>query len=117
MSKRSTIGDNPLDAVIPVVGRTTRPEPSPTATARPARQPVRSSRKVRATFHIPEDLLEEARDAAVALSGPPHRLTLATLAENALRNEIERLRTQFNGDQPFPTREEGSLRGGRPIGS
>lgn len=112
MSKRSTIGDNPLDAVIPVVGTAARPEPPA-----PTRRAVRASRKVRATFHIPEDLLEDARDAAVALSGPPYRLTLATLAETALRNEIERLRSQCHDGRPFPTREEGSLRGGRPIGS
>lgn len=111
MPKRSTIGDNPLDAVIPAASNGTRKpvqhhEPPPTP----------HGRKVRATFHIPEALLEEARDAAVALSGPPHRLTLATLAETALRNEIERLRDEYHEGQPFPRREPGMLRGGRPIG-
>lgn len=113
MAKRSTIGDNPLDAVIPVSGNGA----SKPARREAAPQPPRPSRKVRATFHIPEDLLEEARDAAVALSGPPHRLTLATLAETALRNELDRLKREHNGGSAFPEREEGSLRGGRPIGS
>jgi len=115
MPKRSTIGENPLDLVVPVGGNVGRPADRPAAKAKAA-QPT-PSRKVRATFHIPEDLLEEARNAAVALSGPPHRLTLATLAEVALRNEIERLRKEHNDGQAFPEREEGSLRGGRPIGS
>ena len=76
------------------------------------------SPKIRATFHIPEDLLNEARNAVVALSGPPHRMTLAKLAENALRNELDRLREERRGSQrgsEFPQREH-DLRGGRPIG-
>jgi len=111
MPKRSTIGDNPLDAVIPAAANGASHPPAPRT---PAAEPTR---KVRATFHIPEDLLEAARDATVALSGPPHRLTLATLAESALRNEIERLRAEHHNGRAFPTREPGTLRGGRPIGS
>ena len=74
-------------------------------------------RKVRATFHIPEDLLNEARNTVVALSGPPDRMTLAKLAENALRHELDRLREERQGNQrgsEFPQREH-DLRGGRPI--
>lgn len=83
------------------------------------KQEARSrSPKIRATFHIPEDLLNEARNTVVALSGPPHRMTLAKLAENALRNELDRLRDERLGSQrgsEFPQREQ-ELRGGRPIG-
>lgn len=74
-------------------------------------------RKIRATFHIPEDLLNEARNTVVALSGPPHRMTLAKLAANALRQELDRLRDERQGTQrgsEFPQREH-DLRGGRPI--
>lgn len=74
-------------------------------------------RKVRATFHIPEDLLNEARNTVVALSGPPHRMTLAKLAETALRHELDRLRDEREGSHrgnEFPQREH-DLRGGRPI--
>ncbi len=73
--------------------------------------------KVRATFNLPRALMEEARDTVVALSGPPHRLTLAKLAENALRHELDRLRAERPGperDQAFPTRSE-EVRTGRPI--
>lgn len=87
-------------------------EPTTTAAVRPPA-------KVRATFHLPADLLDEARNAVVALSGPPHRLTLAKLAENALRAEIDRLKQLQTGrhtGQPFPQRD-GDVRSGRPIGS
>ncbi len=73
--------------------------------------------KVRATFNLPRDLVEEARDTVVALAGPPHRLTLAKLAEIALRNELERLRGERRGsghDKPFPARTA-QVRSGRPI--
>ena len=73
--------------------------------------------KVRATFHLPEDLMNEARNTVVALSGPPHRLTLAKLAENALRNELDRLKDERDGRQrgkQFPQRTD-EVRTGRPI--
>ena len=72
--------------------------------------------KVRATFHLSEELFEDVRDAVVSLSGPPLRLTLASFAENALRRELERVQKAENKGRPFPKRES-ELRGGRPIGS
>lgn len=72
------------------------------------------ARKVRATLYLPAELLEEARDATVYLAGYPVRLTLTRLAENALRNELQRLKELHNDGQDFPTRSE-DLRGGRPI--
>ena len=76
-----------------------------------------SSVKVRATFNLPRELVEEARNTVVALAGPPHRLTLAKLAEVALRKELERLRGERRGagrDRPYPTRTA-EVRSGRPI--
>lgn len=70
--------------------------------------------KVRATIYLPEDVLDEARNAAVHLAGYPARLTLTKLAENALRAELHRLKRLFNDGEDFPPREE-DLRGGRPI--
>ena len=103
---RSRIGDNPLDAVL---------------SAKPAKPLAaidgpKKTGKVRATFHLPEDLFEAVRDAVVALSGPPDRLTLASFAEAALRQELVRLQKAKNKGRPFPKRET-ELRGGRPIGS
>ena len=105
---RPALGVDPLDALLGDAGTTGRHrrlviEPAP-------------PRRVRATFHLPLDLVDEARNATVALSGPPTRLTLARLVENALRREVQRLRDVHNGGSPFPLRDA-DLVGGRPIGS
>jgi len=70
--------------------------------------------KVRATLYLSSDLLDQARNAAVHLAGFPARLTLAKLADNALRAELQRLKEQYNNGQEFPPRD-GELHGGRPI--
>jgi post-segregation antitoxin (ccd killing protein) len=70
--------------------------------------------RVRATLYLPQDLLEEARDAAVYLAGYPARLTLTKLAESAFRAELRRLKQLYNDGRDFPPRDE-DLRGGRPI--
>lgn len=107
---RSRIGENPLDAVLP--GRVAK---KPTKALPVANEPKRAA-KVRATFHLSEELFNAVRDAVVSLSGPPHRLTLAAFAENALRRELERLQKAENKGRAFPKRDS-ELRGGRPIGS
>jgi hypothetical protein len=73
-----------------------------------------SAPKVRATLYLPQDLLDEARDAAVHLAGYPARLTLTKIAENAFRAELRRLKQLYNEGRDFPPRDE-DLRGGRPI--
>jgi hypothetical protein len=73
-----------------------------------------NSPKVRATLYLPQDLLEEARNAVVSLAGPPLRLTLTKLAENALRAELDRLKRNHHRGHDFPPRES-DLTGGRPI--
>lgn len=70
--------------------------------------------RVRATLYLSSDVLDQARDAAVFLAGYPARLTLAALAENALREELQRLKELYNDGNDFPHRNE-DLRGGRPI--
>ncbi len=70
--------------------------------------------KVRATLYLPNEILNEARNAAVHLAGPPARLTLTKLAEDALRSELERLKQLYNNGNAFPARDE-ELKGGRPI--
>lgn len=118
-SKRpAAIGEDPFEAMLttkpaarPGRRRKTPAGTTPKTGAKPASPP-----KVRATFHLSKDLLEEARDTVVALSGPPVRLTLAELAETALRREVARLKKKHNGGEAFPPRG-GDLRGGRPIGS
>lgn len=70
--------------------------------------------KVRATLYLPQEILDEARDAAVHLAGYPARMTLTKLAENAFRAELRRLKLLYNDGREFPKRDE-DLRGGRPI--
>jgi hypothetical protein len=74
----------------------------------------RRGRKVRATFHISAELLDELRDVVVALSGPPDRLTLSDLAEGALRREVDRLKRVHMRGKTFAKRSQ-ELKGGRPI--
>ncbi len=70
--------------------------------------------KVRATLYLSLDVLDQARNAAVHLAGFPARMTLAKLADNALRAELKRLKDQYNNGQDFPPRDA-DLQGGRPI--
>lgn len=119
MARRRTIGDNPLDMLLP----------SPSTPAARASKEARTSavkhghapaaavklaRSVRATFHLPAALVEDAKNAVVALSGPPVRLTLAALVRDALARELERLRNAHHKGKPWP-RRTAPLVGGRPV--
>lgn len=73
-------------------------------------------RKTRVSFHLTHDLAERIRNAVYQLSGPPHRLTMAALAEAALRREVERLEREANQAAPFPSRAN-QLIGGRTVGT
>jgi hypothetical protein len=93
-----------------------RPAP-PLASCAIERSPARVRlRKIRGTFSLTSDLFEEIRNAAFHLSGPPLRLTMASVAEIALRRELNRMKLLHNGGRDFPQRTA-ALRGGRPIGS
>lgn len=118
--RRAAIGENPLDSLLtPAAKAATKASKrglAPAGTTPEAPPKPKKPPKVRATFHLPEDLFEECRDAVVALSGPPVRLTLAVMAESALREELARLKKAHNRGKDFPRRDE-PLKGGRPIGS
>jgi hypothetical protein len=103
---RPALGVDPLDALLG--------ESAGKGRLREGAVEPSSHRKVRATFHLPLALVDEARNATVALSGPPIRLTLARLVEDALRREVQRLRDAHNSGLPFP-RRDADLVGGRPI--
>lgn len=105
-TKRKAIASSPFDEL------TAAPRQAKTHRGGPNEKPERD----RATFHLPVELIEGLRNAVVALSGPPHRLTLAKLAESALRRELARLERESNEGKPFPRRSEG-VRRGRPIAS
>ncbi|MBZ0119141.1 MAG: hypothetical protein K8H88_19250 [Sandaracinaceae bacterium] len=61
--------------------------------------------KERATFYLPSDLVEELRNAVVALRGAPERFTMTGIVEAALRTELGRLATEHNSSAPFPKRK------------
>lgn len=130
-TKRRALAGDPLDGLVPEPApkpqsKQKRAKPSRSAkqkrkrpsSKKPVSTPAPSTRrpKERATFHVPADLLEQARNAVYWLSGPPERLTLAGLVERALAVELKRLHDQHNKGEPFPERHE-QLRGGRPVGS
>jgi hypothetical protein len=65
------------------------------------------------TVYLPQALIDEAKDAVDALSGPPLRLTYSSFAREAFRREIERLKKAHHNGQPFPARS-GPMKEGRP---
>jgi hypothetical protein len=128
--RRPTIGENPLDSLVPVQAaaaaskRGLQPASSPrgyrmdygaartggTLESTEKTTPKRV-KKARFTFHLPEDLMERAKNAAY-WSSP--RVTLASMAEAGLRAELERMEKKNGG--AFKGRER-ELVGGRPIGT
>ena len=68
-----------------------------------------------ATFHVDAAQLEEVRDAVVALSGPPTRLTVTDFVREAFARELDRLRKLHQHGKAFP-RRDGPPRTGRPVG-
>ena len=124
--RRSSIGENPLDALFTTAPPERRrsaeaTDPGTEGKGTPRKRSglleppgASSPRKVRSTYYLPENLVEEARNAVLALAGPPLHLTLAALVETAVRRELERLRKAHNKDKAFEGPGRG-LRGGRPI--
>lgn len=80
--------------------------------AAPRVEPER--RKVRATYYLSGDVAERARNAAVALMGPPTFETLAALIERGVAAEVRRLEKARNAGKPFPKRAA-ELKGGRRL--
>ncbi len=88
---RRVLGHNALDELLPGPGGS-----SPRLSE--------DGPKARVTLRLPADLLEAVRDAAAHLAGPPNYLTIAALAERALRAEVERLAADHNRGRAFPPR-------------
>jgi hypothetical protein len=106
------LGRDPFDDLLATPQRSGLAASPSTSGARPSREP--SATTARRTFELPVDLIEQVRDTAWALSGPPHQLTLNQLAADAFRREIRRLEREHNDVQSFPPRR-GTLRPGRRL--
>ncbi len=113
-NNRRALGDDPLDVVIPSSGEREQEqhsaEVSRSASTRSSRSVPAGVQKTRATFHLPVNLLEEARDVVYWVPG----LTMANLTEEALRREIQRIKDVRNDGEDFPIRES-DLKRGRPV--
>lgn len=104
MTRRpSTIGTNPLDAVVPL-----RHGGASQTGREPEAEPVQRGVKERATFHLPVELIERARDAVYWTPGA----TLAALMETALGDHIAKLEKERG--RPFE-RRGGAIKTGRPV--
>jgi hypothetical protein len=93
--KRKTMGENPLDSVVPI-----RPA-AQAATAAPERKQV----KRRVTFHLPVGLMDRARNAVYWTPG----LTMAGLAAEAIGDALDKLERK-NGKRFQPLKAD--LKGG-----
>jgi len=107
----TTVPEDALDGI--QLGAGTRRRFATHPPARP--RPTARKRKTRISFHLTETLAERVRDTVVALSGPPHRLTMASLAEEALQAAVKKLERDANSGKPFPKRDT-NLIGGRQVG-
>ena len=102
MRRSSTIGQSPLDAVVPSLTATLEREPGAVATV------DRGAAKQRLTIHLPVELIERVKNAVYWTPG----LTLAGLAEEALRSAVDQLEAARG--EAYAARES-ALKGGRPI--
>ena len=108
--RRKTIGNSPLDTVVPRrEPESDTPTPSDAAERQQAREegPSRVA-KERLTVHLPVELIDRVKNIVYWTPG----LTLARLAAEALTKEVEK-REKERGE-PFPHRAE-ELKGGRPL--
>jgi hypothetical protein len=117
--KRKTIGENPLDALVPpreTVKSRVGPQVAAalkTSTRRKEsifRSTVADKKpgKERLTVHLRVDVIDRAKDAVYWTPG----LTLAGLAEEAFIEALEKIEKKHGG--PFDPRK-GELKGGRPV--
>lgn len=115
MARRSTIGENPLDTLIPptpLQPATKKPEsgkksPATETTASPSKEDGARTRE-RVTVHISMETLERIRNAVYWSPG----MTLAEFTEEALQRYLAVLE-EARGEA-FPARA-GELKRGRPI--
>ena len=103
MSKRSDIGDNPLDNMIPYTPTKQETKEKKRAPQKgkshPAKQ-LTNALKERLTIQISKDVVEKTKDAVYWTPG----LTVAQLTEEALIEALKKLEKR-NGES-FPNRKE-----------
>lgn len=105
MARRSTIGTNPLDLVIP---KKTAKKPKPVLKKKPAPKPEEPViERERLTVQIPVETVERARNAAYW-----ERLPLAWLVEEGLKMVVDKM--ERHRGEIFEERAA-ALKSGRPF--
>ena len=112
MTSRQTIGENPLDAVIPHTKAPTKTSKRRLAPAGTTLKPEKRgpAQKERVTFHVSTELVEHLRDAVYWTPGA----TLAGIAEDALAKGV--MAMEKKRGESFPKRK-GAIKTGRPVKS
>lgn len=105
MARRSTIGKNPLDAVIPTTARS-KAKPAVKKRAKPEPEEPTIVRE-RLSVLIPMDTVERVRNASYW-----ERIPLAAIVNDALNAAIDRMERSRGED--YPERDK-ALRAGRPF--
>ena len=101
MSRSKTIGENPLDIIIP------DPEKKEVATTTHS-NPSKQVERERVSLYLPKDLAGKVRDAVYWTPG----ITLSDLGEEGVRWVLKNLEKKRGS--PFPKRER-EIRRGRPC--
>jgi hypothetical protein len=105
---RRTMGENPLDALIPRGAGSRERTPRPAAKTGTLRTLRTTGGKERLTVHLPLTLIDRVKNAVYWTPG----LTLAGLADRALTGAVDDLERARR--KPFPARKA-ELKGGRPL--
>lgn len=104
MSKKKTIGNNPLFAYIDSA-KTKKNKTEPKKEL-PKEEPTRTQR---VTIHVDVDLINAVKDAVYWEPG----LTLTAFTHDAFTKALEKLEKKRG--KKYPKRKEHNLRGGRPV--
>lgn len=142
-TRKSAIGSNPLDSIIALPGRSAEipkteratsqessdgsvgEESSVPAMAAPPRVQENGSRgarpekaqgpkRTRLTVKVPDEMVEELRDAVMFLHTRGVHTTLVGLIESAVDAELKRIKRKYNEGQDLPARGA-EIPVGRPI--
>jgi hypothetical protein len=100
--KRKTIGDNPLDCLIPSIEQVEEKKPLLGKSI----AKIECTGKERITIQLPKETIERVKNAVYWTPG----MTLSAFADQALLKAVDRLEK----DQVFPQRKH-ELKTGRPL--
>jgi len=106
MTKRESIGYNPLDSLLEIKEATQKPKQSKPPHIKHVK--VSGKEKQRVTIQISAETVEGAKNAVYWTPG----LTLAKLIDNAMKEEVRKLEKKHG--KPFDQRSN-ELSAGRPL--